>query len=362
MINARRSKAFTLVELLVVIAIIGVLVALLLPAVQAAREASRRAQCKNNLKQMGLAAINHESSQKFFPTGGWGYKWSGDPDRGYGRRQPGGWYYSMLSYSEQASLRGLGSDGQPETVTPAQKSGGGQRMKTHIPMFFCPSRRAQTQFPVVPDTDSHNVERPDMVARNDYAASSGSLYNIYGVSEGPGLGAGGKMPNPLDFRKYNDFTVGQTVYKNDLKTAEVIRGNGVVLAMSETRAAQITDGTTNTILFGEKHIQSSDYDASSTAANNQGWDLGIDIDVNRWTMIPPLSDGSTNDYVGETSVPPDFAKVLNELSQFGGPHPTGCQFVFCDGSVKTIAYDVDRETFRRLGPIDDGEVVDASGL
>src|SRR5271169_4266720 len=77
----RQAHGFTLVELLVVITIIGILVSLLMPAVQSAREAARRVQCDNNLYQMGKAVLAHEQAQRFFPTGGWGWNWVGDPDR-----------------------------------------------------------------------------------------------------------------------------------------------------------------------------------------------------------------------------------------------------------------------------------------
>src|SRR6185295_13979573 len=136
----RRPRAgwgFTLVELLVVIAIIAILVGFLLPAVQQAREAARRIQCANNLKQIGLAALNHESANKFYPSNGWGWAWVGDPDKGVGPTQPGGWIYNVLPYLEQQALHDSGAG-----LTGAAKSAALAKMTTTpVAAFNCPSRR-----------------------------------------------------------------------------------------------------------------------------------------------------------------------------------------------------------------------------
>src|SRR5450755_3308256 len=115
--GCRRSRAFTLVELLVVIAIIGILVALLLPAIQAAQEAARRDQCINHLKQMSLAFMNHESMHKFFPCSGWNAWYLGDPQLGAGRLQPGGWTYQILPFIEEQQVYDLTDDGDRLNVT-----------------------------------------------------------------------------------------------------------------------------------------------------------------------------------------------------------------------------------------------------
>ena len=112
---------FTLIELLIVIAIIGTLIGLLLPAVQSARESARRLQCINNLKQIGLGTTQHLSTHGFFPSGGWGWNWVGDADRGFGRDQPGGWYFSLLPYVEQENLYNLPRDGDRANITDAQR-------------------------------------------------------------------------------------------------------------------------------------------------------------------------------------------------------------------------------------------------
>ncbi|QDU89229.1 hypothetical protein Pla175_26160 [Pirellulimonas nuda] len=345
---SNRSNAFTLVELLVVIAIIGILVALLLPAVQAAREAARRAQCKNNLKQLGLAAANHESTHKFMPNGGWGWRWAGDPDRGYGLSQPGGWLYNILDFIEEGATRQIGSDGDPDTISRNQAALGKTRAENAIPAFICPSRQGNSTFAYTHTTTFHNVVGLTQAGRSDYAGNMGSIAVPTYIGPGPGSIA---AERPLTWiRPYTSLA------NRKLNQGEP---NGVVLGYSELRLARISDGTSKTVFCGEKFIPVGDYDNARWNSNDQTWETGYDLDVIRSTSLPPLADTGTLVLPTDRNLLPNPAITGGDPNErsFGSTHASGCQFAMCDGSVDTIGYDVDILVFRAMGSRDGGEVV-----
>ncbi len=360
--DASTWHAFTLVELLVVIAIIGVLVALLLPAVQAAREAARRSQCANRLKQMGLAALNHESAQKFIPSNGWGWGWAGDPDRGYGLSQPGGWYYNSLDYLEQSALRRMGGDGNPNVVSAQQKTEGAKRIAAPLSEYVCPSRPGSSVKPfthIVSFVNVNVVANQTFVGRNDYAANGGdrppsSAPNATWQSPGGTFTEYG--PTSANTTTVNLATY--TVHFELLHDFGPFRAaNGVAGAASTLALREVEDGVSNTIWVGEKYIPASQYDAGAGGENNgndQGWDCANDVDNVRWTVDPPKPDEWVDPAGGLSS--------FKSVYVFGSAHPAGCQFVFLDGSVHTFGYDVDINMFHLLGDRHDGLSVNSSGL
>ena len=172
--HGRKSsfRAFTLVELLVVIAIIGVLVALLLPAVQAAREAARRTQCANQLRQLSLSFHNHHDTFGHLPTGGWGWPWLGYPDYGYGKEQPGGWMYNILPFIEQANLHDIGSGATGAARDEATK----RRVQSPFEGMTCPSRRGANVYAYGNSTTVFALTEPfEECSKSDYAACAGDM-------------------------------------------------------------------------------------------------------------------------------------------------------------------------------------------
>jgi type II secretory pathway pseudopilin PulG len=312
-----------LIELLVVIGIIGILVALIIPAVQAVREASRRAQCRNHLKQMALGANAHLANHKYYPTGGWGWRWAGDPNHGFDTLQPGGWMYNLLPYIEEQALHDLGKGLDGTSRQRAIK----EAIATVVPVYFCPTRgRAQTNAFVSnfgnPPNSYANVSMSsgDPLARNDYAACAGSE----AVWE--------YCPGPTAYEDHATYTCwdGVIAEMNGL----TVMPKGGLLGIK-----RVSDGASRTILYGEKFLRPAHYDTVDYD-NDQGWNMGHDRDINRWCNNEPL-----HDFNGEP---------FQRFARFGSAHPGGMHCTMADGSVHTIAYDIDRETFRRLGVRNDG--------
>lgn len=336
-------SGFTLVELLVVVSVIGILTALLLPAVQKAREASRRATCANNLKNIALAALMHESSHGFLPSGGWGDSWAGCPDMGVGRNQPGGWPYQILDSLGQANLKRLGSGSR--CTEPESRDAIKRMIATPVPLFYCPSRRAAQAYPFT-NKGGYNFKSPSRVGKTDYAANLGDL-NFFTNDGGPS--------SPSAYESHNWKHSGHEFEARYAEMCNCSTGHtGVVFQRSEIKLSQITDGTSHTYLFGEKNLDPEHYFDSDIGNDDQTMTIGHDQDTLRSTFSVVLIEGG---HVFGYPATPDTPGVNNlRLYSFGGPHPNGWMASFCEGSVKFVDYELDREIHRRQGNRLDGQV------
>jgi prepilin-type N-terminal cleavage/methylation domain-containing protein len=350
-----KRRGFTLVELLVVIAIIGILVALLLPAIQAAREAARRSQCKNNLKQLAVGALNHHDVHKFFPSGGWGWFWVGDPDRGVGSEQPGGWIYSILPYIEEESLHDQGSDGIPgEPPSRNQRIGARDVVISPIKIINCPTRRAPQAFRMTTNEGGtnglFNSLTPDVAGRSDYAMNSGHVHNEFAnpFGQGPTSYIEADM-----WTKTGNWRSDQTQFKTQL--------TGVSHERSEIGIKRIPDGSSKTYMIGERYIPTAHYETGEWYGDNETWCTGFNNDNYRKTGR--LSGGVI---VEMTPVPDSTPEAeltgRDAAGRFGSAHPGGWQVVMCDNSVHWIGFDIDWQLHRDLGNREDGNVIETNDL
>ena len=349
--KVRRRRGFTLVELLVVIAIIGILVGLLLPAVQAAREAARRMQCSNNLKQWGLANHNFESAFKRFPYGmlradgtGWGHPEWGTP----GQNRRFALTHQLLPFIEQQALYdwfdqlNFGNNDKDRTTAgfgTVSWQGNWFHRQT-FPALVCPSNPGSLF------NESHDATSNGRYARGDYFASAGRRgypgYNATRPSLWNPFGPGTDVPRPA----------------GSAASASSGRADGMFNRNVAYKISNASDGTSNTILMGERSYFDPIFDrcgpetaTTTTKMGNWGWVwFGAEGNAFLGTGVP------VNYRIRTCAEFLDPLRYDDRINAFGSMHTGGCNVTLTDGAVRFISQSISPITFNAMGSRAGGEV------
>ena len=313
----RLQKGFTLIELLVVIAIIAILIALLLPAVQQAREAARRTQCRNNLKQIGLALQNYHELYRTFPPG-YTARGVNSSDPTTAETGPGyAWSFAILPFIDKGNVfNAIDTD-----IDAHDPSNLDVALTAKLNSFLCPSDDAPDTFEVTDGTDT--FELPSS--------------NYAGI-----LGYGSVTMNAGDC-------------------------TGVFYRNSSIRIRDIQDGTSNTICIGERRANHDFRDPDPDADANTTWYAAIPNATRNagMAMMPMMTEASGSLLLGHVGQPAMMGMMqmhstpnqTNHIVHFSSRHTGGVHFVLCDGSVHFMNENVNYDTFRNLGERADGNVL-----
>ncbi|QEH38120.1 putative major pilin subunit [Aquisphaera giovannonii] len=327
----RPRPGFTLIELLVVIAIIAVLIALLLPAVQSAREAARRAQCTNNMKQLGLALANYESSTGSLPMGDsndwypeWGQHWVGH-----------GVFLSMSQAFEQGQIYNA-----TNFSTPFFRDEQRTVFAYAVGTLWCPSDPTVMEKFDIPDGNYVSGSHPYYVNYTSYTANCGTWFQ--------------------GTRNYPDY-----IYSAGPNPTRVAQMNGLFWNCSSVKLASITDGTSNTIAFGEhahgllKDEYNDNYDLSYERRYWHWWCDGGFGDTMFTTMFPMNPQKKLQDGTWADSNNGGVSAYISSASSF---HPGGCNYAFVDGSVRFLKDSIDSWALNPATGQPNGLSIDGNGL
>jgi hypothetical protein len=282
---------------------------------------------------LAVACLAHEEAQGFFPTGGWGYFWVGDPDCGYGEQQPGGWIYNILPHTELSALHDLGRYGNAATKQQAIL----KLVCSPVSFTNCPTRRRPALFPKTWNNgtdpiayNSGGVTAPYgfLMSRTDYAACSGA--------GGVQYGTGPKSASAAD----------QAAYFGSRTISNWQTYSGISFEKSTVRKDDVSDGCSQTVMLGEKYLGVHLYGTGADGADNENQFVGFDNDTHRGTAGPPLQD----------------RWGYGDGLSFGSAHAQSSNFAMCDGSTFTVNYSVDATVFKYLGTRNGSDTVDLTKL